>query len=819
MSAVLQDLRYGFRMLRKSPGFAVLAVITLALGVGANTAIFSVVDAAMLRPLLYSDPDRLVWVTEIWREDGGYAAVPNPDYTNWRMKAQSFAEMAAYDEGSEANLTGTGAPERIPVVSVTTNFFPMLGISPIRGRSFLSQEVLANGPSVTILSYELWRSRFGLDQNVVGKNITLDGDDLTIIGVMPPAFHFPDQHLKPECFVPFRLPSQVDWYAQSLTETFVIGRLKSRVSTRQAEAELVEINKRDFGEVSPSFVRMGRASVSPQVVNLQTKLVGDSRPLLMVLLAAVGFVLLIACANVANLQLARSMARQQEFAVRTAIGAKRSRLIQQLLTEGAILAFAGGAVGLLVAVVGVRLMRTFAPDHLAQLAHFSFDPAVLAFTFIVACMITILFGLLPAFVASNPDLQLTLNETGGQAGVGKRRLRILLATMELALALMLLVGSGLLLRSFHRLSNVDPGFDPHNVLTANLQLPEAKYSTPQKQWAFYQQLIDSIRALPGVESAAAVDVLPLSGFRGAVGVRFEGEVSPPPGAAPSAPDTMVSPDYFRVMRIPLISGRFFDRRDGTRNDFPLIVNRSFADRFFPDEDPIGKRVRVGAQDWPWRTIVGVVGDVKQLGVARPSESEMYRPYATPAGDPVAAHETSFATTIVIRSASNPLTLASAVRRQIAQLDPNLPLFDIETVEQRLATSLLAARFNTMLLGVFAAFAFSLSLVGVYGVVSHFVSQRTHEIGIRIALGALPRNVLRLIMAEGLAITIFGIGLGLVGSFALTRYMAGLLFQIRPTDPITIAIMSAVLGVVALQAAYIPARRAMSVDPIRALRHE
>ncbi len=819
MSTLLQDLRYGFRILGKSPGFAVVVVIILALGVGVNTAIFSVVDAAMLRPLPYRDPDRLVWVTEIWREDSGYSAVPNPDYTNWSMKAHSFAEMAAYDGGSEANLTGTGVPERIPVVSVTTNFFDMLGISPIRGRSFLSQEALPNSPSVGILNYELWRNRFGLDPKVVGKTITLDGDDLTIIGVMPADFHFPDQNLEPECFVPFRLPSQVDWYAQSLTETFVIGRLKPKVTTRQAEAELVEINKRDFGSVSPSFVRMGRASVSPQVTNLQSKLVGDTRPLLMVLLAAVGFVLVIACANLANLQLARSTARQQEFAVRIAIGANRSRLIQQLLTEGAILAFAGGAVGLLVAAGGVRLMRTFAPENLAQLAHFSFDPSVLAFALIATCMITILFGMLPALVASNPDLQQTLKDTGGRTGVRKRRLRIWLATVELALALVLLEGAGLLLRSFHLLSNVDLGFDPHNVLTASLQLPEAKYSTPEQQWAFYQQVIDSVRALPGVESVGAVDVLPLNGFRGAVGVRFEGQVSPPPGAAPSAPDTMVSPDYFRVMRIPLISGRFFDRRDGTHNDFPLIVNRRFARRFFPNEDPIGKRVRVGAPDWPWRTIVGVVGDVKQLGIAKPSESEMYRPYATPAGDPVAAHETSFATAIVIRSANNPLTLTSAVRRQIAQLDPNLPLFDIDTIEERLASSLLAPRFNTMLLGIFAGFAFSLALVGVYGVISYFVSQRTHEIGIRIALGALPNNVLRLIMAEGLAITAFGIGSGLAGCFALTRYMAGLLFQIRPTDPMTIAMVSAVVGVVALQAAYIPARRAMSVDPIRALRHQ
>jgi putative ABC transport system permease protein len=558
-----------------------------------------------------------------------------------------------------------------------------------------------------------------------------------------------------------------------------------------------------------------------QVLNLQSKLVGDARPALLVLLAAVGFVLLIACANIANLQLVRTSARQQEFAVRAAIGAGRSRLLRQLLTEGAVLAVMGGTLGLLVAVLGVRMLRIFAPGSLAQIGDLSFDPSVLAFTLFATCIVTILFGMLPALVASGADLQERLKHAGPRTagGPGSRQLRKLLATGELAMAMVLLVGSGLLLRSFVLLSNVDPGFNPHGVLTARLQLPEATYSTPERQWAFYEQVLESLRALPGVESAGAADVLPLNGFTGAMGIRFEDQPSPPPGAAPSVPDTTVSPDYFRVMRVPLVSGRFFEQRDGTHKDLPIIINESFARRFFPDQDPVRKRIRVGAPDWPWRTIVGVVGDIKQLGVSQPPQTEIYRPYATFSGDPVAVHETSFATTIVIRSRNNPLSFAFAIRQQVAKLDPTLPVFDIATMDQRLTNSLAAPRFNAVLLGIFAVFALLLAVVGIYGVISYFVSQRTHEIGIRIALGALPAHVLRLVMSEAMAITALGIGLGLAACFALTRYLTTLLFEIPPSDPLTIAAVSVILGVVALEASYLPARRAMKVDPVAALRHE
>ena len=821
MSTVLQDFRYGLRLLRKSPVFAAVSVTTLALGIGANTAIFSVVNAVMIRPLPYHDPSRLVWITEIWHKEKDNRFVPSPDYTNWSAQARSLTEIAAYDGGSETNLTGAGEPQRISVVGVTANFFHLLGVTPVLGRSFLPQEVLPDSPSVAILSYDLWQHRFGLDPNILGKSVTLDSESVTVVGVMPLGFRFPDQNVKPQCYVPFQLPTLVDWYAKGFADTLVVGRLKPRVTPAQAQAELADINARDFAKVSPPFVRMGRATMRVQVVNLQTKLVGNVRPALLVLLAAVGFVLLIACVNIANLQLVRTSARQKEFAVRAAVGAGRSRLIMQLLTEGAMLTLLGEALGLLVARGGVRLLRIFAPENVTQLGHLSLDRAVLFYSLGATCIIAILFGMLPAIAAFRPDLHETLKHTGvrGTGARGRQRLRKLLATGELALALVLLVGSGLLLRSFVLLSNVDPGFDPHNVLTARLQLPEAKYSTPEKQWTFYERVLEQVQALPGVESAGAADVLPLNGFPHTIAIRVEGQPPLPPGAAPYAPETTVSPDYFRVMRVPLVAGRFFDQHDGTHNDFPIIVNQSFAHRFLAHEDPIAKRVRVGAPDWPWRTIAGVVGDIKQLGVSRPSEAEIYLPYTSPPGDPVAAHKSSFETTIVIRSRNNPLTLASALREQVARLDPNLPVFDIATIDQRLTSSLVAPRFNAVLLGIFAAFALLLAVVGIYGVISYSASQRTHEIGIRMALGALPATALRLLMGEVLVITALGIGLGLAACLGLMRYLASLLFEIRPTDPLTIAAVSLIVGVVALQASYLPARRATKVDPMAALRCE
>lgn len=821
LETLLQDLRYAVRTLRKAPGFTVVAVLTLALGIGANTAIFSAVNAALLRPLPYRDPNRLMWVTEIWHKDHDNALVPNPDYTNWSLQAHSFEQMAAYDGGEQFNFTGAGQPARIEAAGVTANFFRTLGVEPFRGRAFRTQEALPDGPPVAILSYELWQSRFGLDPDILQKAITLDNQKFSVVGIMPPGFRFPDPDLKPQLFLPFQLLPRVDWNASWLTDTYVIARLRNGVSPQHAAAELQTINQRDMAQVSPVFMRLGRRNVQVRVLALQRQLSGDVRPALLVLLGAVGFVLLIACVNVANLQLARASARQQEFAVRAAIGAGRARLMRQLLTETAVLAFFGGCLGLAVGMAGVRLLRGLAPANLAQLGSITLDLRVLAFTVVVTALVSIIPAVLPALAVSKPDINEGLKHTGTRitGTLGGQHVRKLLVSAELALALILLAGAGLLLRSFVLLASVDPGFDPHRLLTARLKLPQAKYSKPQQQQAFLRQLLQKLSALPGVDAAGLANALPLNGYAGEWAVRFEGQAPLPAGAAPSVPVTSVSPAYFRAMRIPLLEGRFFDDRDAANAGLPLIVNQSFARRFFPGQNPLGKRVRVGGPTWPWHSIVGVVADVRHVSLDREPDPQLYRPYEAPADDPTGSQQALETIILTLRCKTSPLALAAALRRQVAELDPDLPAFDLATMDQRLATALAAPRFNTMLLGIFAGLALLLAIVGIYGVISYLASQRTHEIGVRMALGAVPKSILRLLLGEALVITLLGLVLGVAGALALTRYLAGLLFEVRPTDPVTLITLFFVLCAVSVAASYIPARRAARVDPIVALRYE
>jgi putative ABC transport system permease protein len=821
LETLLQDLRYAGRTLRKAPGFTTVAVLTLALGIGANTAIFSAVNAALLRPLPYHDPDRLVWVTEIWSKDHDNALVPNPDYTNWKLQAHSFENLAAYDGGEESNLTGAGPPEHITTAAVTADFFQTLGVQPVRGRAFLPRETLPEGPAVAILSHELWQRRFGLDSHILGKAITLDSRRFTVVGVTPSGFRFPDPDLAPEVFIPFQLSPRVDWNADWLTDTDVLARLKKGVKPARAAAELQTINERDFNQVSPVFVRMGRRNVRVQVTGLQQELAGSSRPALLVLLGAVGFVLLIACVNVANLQLVRTAARQQEFAVRVAIGAGRARLVWQLLTESAVLALLGGSLGLSAGVILIRLLHWLLPPSLAHLGPMSLDFSVLVFTIAVTILVSLLSGLLPALATSKPDInealkRTSLRMTGARGG---HKLRKLLVISELALALVLLAGSGLLLRSFVLLSSVNPGFEPHQVLTARLKLPELKYSKPAQQQVFLEELLQNLRGLPGVEVVGLANALPLGGYAGEWAVRFAGGAPLPPGAAPSVPATSVSPEYFRAMRIALVAGRFFEERDGTNHDLPVIINRSFARRFFPGQDPLGKRVRVGGPTWPWHVIVGVVEDVRHTALDREPDAQLYRPYAAPADDPTLNVQTLETTIVALRCKTSPLALAVALRQKLGELDPNLPIFDIATMDQRLASELAAPRFNATLLGIFAGFALLLAVVGIYGVMAYFAAQRTHEIGIRMALGALPGSILRLLMGEAVATTLFGLAMGLAGALAVTRYLASLLFKIRPVDPVTFAVVCLVIAAVAVGASYLPARRATKVDPLVALRYE
>ncbi len=743
----LQDLHFGARMLRKNPGFSAIAVMTLALGIGANTAIFSVVNTVLVRPLPYRDPGKLVWVDEYWPRMNDNM-VPNPDYTNWNLHNHHFEEMAAYDGGSQVNLTGAGEPERIESVSVTANLLHVLGVKPSLGRSFLTEEAQLGGRRVALLSYGLWKRKFRGDPNISGKAVTLNKESYPVIGVMPPDFRFPDRRANPQILLAFQLPPKVDWTAKSLALTQVIGRVKPGVTLAQANAELAALSQQTNADIPAMFIHM-RDGLQVHVTGLHEKLVGDVRPTLLILLAAVAFVLLIGCVNIANVQLARTASRQKELAVRAAIGAGRGRLLRQLLTEGALIAASGGVAGLLVAAGGVRLLRAYAPTSFLQIGPITIDTWVLFFAFGITCLTAMVFGTVPALRASKPDVIANLKEgrVVSEGGYGQHRLRSVLVISQLALAVVVLVASGLLIRSFLRLSNVDPGFDSNNLLTVSTALPETKYVAPAQRRAFFEEVLQRVSKLPGVRSVALTSSLPL---------------------------------------------------------------KVFAQRFFPNDDPIGKRIRFGPTESPWSTIVGVVGNVRHTGPDREAEPQVYVPYA---GNPPST------AMLAVRTDSDPRNLAAVVRDQVTAVDTEQPVFGVSTMEQRVLDSLSGPRFNTTLLGFFGFVALVLAVGGVYGVVAYFVALRTHEFGIRLALGASQRDVVGMVMTQGIAMTAAGLGLGLGGAFALTRYLSTLLYGIRPTDPITFAGVALILAGAALLACYIPALHAMRIDPMVALRCE
>ncbi len=807
---LFMDVGYGLRMLQKNPGFSLIAVMTLSLGIGANSAIFSVVNAVLLRPLPYHDPGKLVWVDEYWPRMNDNM-VPNPDFTNWNLHNHNFEEMAAYNGGSQVNLTGTGEPERIESVSVTANFLPVLGVQPSLGRNFLAEEVQMGGRRVALISNGLWKNKFGGEPNIAGKAVTLDKESYTVIGVMPPDFRFPDQRVKPQIFLAFQLPPNVDWTSKSLALTRVIGRVKPGVTLAQANAEVAALSQQTNADIPAVFIHM-REGLQVHTTGLHERLVGNVRPALLILLAAVAFVLLIGCVNIANLQLARTTSRQRELAVRAAIGASRARLLRQLLTEGALIAATGGVAGLLIAPVGVRLLRAYAPASFLQIGPITIDKWVLFFAFGVTCLTALVFGTAPALRASKPDVNANLK--GGRVvterGYSQNRLRSVLVTSELAMAVVVLVASGLLIRSFVRLSNVDAGFDSHNLLTLSMTLPEAKYSTPAKRRAFFMEVLQRVSELPGVRSVALSSSLPLTNYAQTASFAIEGEPGKPAGTRPVTPVEHVNPGYFGTLRISLLEGRVFEDRDSRPETHVVILNKVFTKRFFPNDDPIGKRIRLGPPESPWTTIVGVVGNVGHAGPDHEAEPQVYVPYSE---DPPST------AMLAVRTDSDPRNLAGVVREQVTTLDPEQPVFGVSTMEQRVSDSLSGARFNTTLLGFFGFAALVLAVVGVYGVVSYFVALRTHEFGIRLALGASQRDVVGMIMTQGIAMTAAGLGLGLGGALVLSRYLSTLLYGIRPTDAITFAGVALILASVALAACYVPARRAMRVDPIVALRYE
>ena len=808
----LQDIRYAFRMLLKRPGFTVIVVLTLALGIGANTTIFSAIDAVLLNPLPYKNPERLlvVWETnkqlgpEMW--DRNEAAIGN--FLDWRSHNQIFDQLGALFD-TDMNLTGAGEPQRIKSCVVTTNFFQVLGVQPMLGRSFLPEAETPGSPFTVIISHDLWERQFGSDPNIINKSLTLNAHQVAVIGVMPPAFElqFPtSKHV--DMWVPMVIDvADPDYHDRSNNFLYTVGRLKQGVSPEQAQAEMNLI----ASQLQQQYPETN-ADKGVRVVPLQKQLVGNVESYLYMLFAAVGFLLLIACTNVAGLLLSRVTARHKEVAIRIAVGASRWRLIRQLLTESLILSVLSGLFGLLLAYGGVKLLLALTPSDVPRLHEIGLHVPVFLWTLTISIVTGVLFGLAPAIQASRPDLNQALKESSGRNPGGFQGLRNLLVVSEVAVALLLLVGAGLMTKSFVRLQQVDPGFEATNVVSMNIALPTSKYRGPQIN-NFYDQLIERIKNLPGVKSVAGINPLPLSNSN--VSYRFVVEGAPfvPLADRPYAGVRVVTPDYFQTMSIPNLKGRSFTEQDRENSPSVIIINEALASRYWPNQDPIGKRLGFLEEDsgkQVWREIVGVVGNVRHKALEIEVMPEAYFPYKQSPANFMS---------LVVRTASDPVSMVPAIRRQVLSVDKDQPVSDVMTMEQRVAKSVASRRFVMLLLGSFSVLALGLAAVGIYGVMAYLVTQRTQEIGVRMALGAQKRDVLRLVVGKGMALAVTGAAIGLVASLVLTRLMRSLLFQVTPTDWFTFVIVSVVLLTVALLACYIPARRATRVDPLVALRYE
>jgi len=807
-----QDSRYALRVLAKSPGFTAVAIAALALGIGANTAIFSVVNAVLFHPLLYKDPARVMVVTDYLPRQNNSVAF-DAEYFTWRRANHTFQDMAAFQSFGTATLTGAGEPVRLKSARVTSSFLDVLGIRPRLGRNFAAGEDRINGPLVVLLTDLLWRQRFSSDPSIIGKAIALDGIDCTVVGILQSDFEFVDNS-HPDLLLPYRLADREVQIGRSIMFVNVIGRMRSGISSQIAAADIDAINGPLHARFPGGFGKMvsgARARVYP----LRQRMVGDNRPALLILLGAVGLVLLIACANVANLQLARAVTREKELAIRVALGAGRWRIVRQLLTESSLLGLFGGATGLLLAVWMVSLMRRYGPHDLPHLENAHLDWHVLVFTLGLSLLTGILFGSVPLLSTFRTSANESLKESGARSNSAARvrRPQSFLVVVELALALVLFVGAGLLLRSLERLINIPTGIDVHGVLSATVSLPPDVYKSPAQQHAFFDQLISRIQAIPGVTSAGGAVVLPLQGVYSSAAISVEGRPPSEPslslnGSAWSSYLDVVTPGYFSTLHIPLLEGRYLDNRDRPGMPVSLVVNQAFVQRFFPNEDPIGKRVRWGSQEKPW-TIVGVVADSKQ----ELTEDVSAQAFATDQTDSTSDMN------LIIRSNGDPAMLIPALRGQVAALDKDLPVYSVQTLEEMLSEQTATRRINAMLLAAFAGLAVLLAAVGIYGVMAYAVGQRVHEIGIRMALGAARGDVLRMVLGQGLRLAVIGVALGLAASFGLTGLIRAQLYGVTPTDPITFAGVAILLMTVALFACWIPARRATRVDPMTALRHE
>jgi putative ABC transport system permease protein len=805
LKQVAQDLRFGLRMLWKNPGFSLVAILTLALGIGTNTAIFSVVDGVLLRPLPYPAPERLVYFEGLDPDRGiSELALSLPDYRDWQSQADAFESIAAFVENS-LPLTGDGAePEHIPRGMVTPSFFQTMGVTPLMGRALLKEDEVADD-WVAVLSYELWQRRFGANPNIVGSSITFgSGTRCIVVGVMPRGFDYPAKAQIWTLLYPNPKEQRNNRYVK------VIGRLKPTATIDGAQSQIDTINAR-LGQQYPDTNHGFRV----QLKGLQDWTTRDVRTSLLLLLGAIGFVLLIACANIANLLLARASARRKEIALRSALGAGRWRIIRQLLTESSLLVALGGAVGLALSLLLTKLLIAISPADVPRLDQVGLDARVLGFTVGVAGLVGLFFGLAPALQVSKTDLNDVLKEggRGSSEGHGRNRVRALLVVSEIALSVLLLIGAGLLIKSFVLLRDVNPGFDAQHVLTMRLALFDSRYGRDiQLQPAFFRELTSRVSALPGVEAAGATVTLPLGGSSFGVGRAFV------PEGRPLATDETIDSDYFVVtpgyletMRINVKAGRSFTERDTAASPPVVIVNENLARRIFAGEDPIGKRITMWPVEKFAREIVGVVGAVKTRELAKETGYQTYVPYAQDAG--------WGALSLAVRTKGEPEALTTAVRGAILSIDKNQPAYDIKTMDDVFSASVANTRLVALLFGAFSMFALLLASIGIYGVIAYSVAQRTHEIGIRLALGAQTRDVRRMIITQGMVLTLIGAVLGLAAAFAATRVMRGLLYGVSATDPLVFIAVSLLLTVVALLACYIPARRATKVDPMIALRYE
>ncbi|HEV2883526.1 MAG TPA: ABC transporter permease [Pyrinomonadaceae bacterium] len=821
MRNIWPDLRYGIRMLLKNPGITFVVILALALGIGANTAIFSVVNAVLLQPLPYEESEQLVFLNER-NPTMDEMSISYPNFTDWRNQQKVFDKMAVSNRASY-NLTGWGEAERITTGQVSADLFSVLRVNALHGRVFTNDEDKPGGTPVVVLMHPLWQRRFGGQLSILNQPITLNGKSYTVIGIMPPGYAYPS---RTEMLVPVgQLSGEVSWQQRgNHPGLYGVARLKPGVTMAQAEADMENIAANLERQYPDSNVG-NRVRIRP----LLEIFVGDARRALWVLFAAVAFVLLIACANIANLLLARAASRQKEMAIRAAMGAGRWRIVRQMLTESVLLSLIGGTVGLLFAQWGIKLILYISPDAIPRWREITLNWQVLAFTIGLSFLTGLLFGLVPALQAGEVDVNETLKETG--RGTSRRHwLRSSLVVVEVGTTLVLLIGAGLMIRSFYRLQKVDPGFSYDHLTSFSVALPRTKYTTAEHREQFFNRLLESLRGLPGAESSAAASGLPLGNNGWQTSYRVDGQPPPPPGQTPLMEACLVTPDYFKAMNIPLKRGRYFDDHDNrsslvgkdlsklneVERDFAglnvVVIDEEFASRHWSNEDPIGKRLAMGPEERPqFLTVIGVVGRVKMEGLSQDSKRvQGYFPFAQIPGASM---------TVILKAAGDPNQLIAAVRERIKNIDPDQPIYNIRTMQEIRAESVAPERLNLTLLSIFAGIALVLAIVGIYGVMSYTVTQRTHEIGIRMAIGAQPRDVFKMVIGQGMLLALIGVALGLVGAFALTRLMATMLFGVEPTDPATFVSLAVLLIAVALVACYLPGRRATRVDPVVSLRYE